>query len=405
MISNLENAMAKQTEQATVQATGMESINNGMKPQGIATPDSNCSSINEKETSIGDPEQPVLKTDKKTPVPINDNGACDIKETGAGSGEASKETRQKESKKQIKTEMKKIELKEGVVYHMNEIGIENLKLNNITSNRKDKKQIENKLKSCESTGMQVPAVITDSSIVMEAGYPQANFLTGDEIKTPEDASCSYTIVEGNNRFRGFLIALEKAKKTPSYHPFDYNFIYKKYENAEIFRQAYRNINMYNVPTKTKEFANDVLATTQLPVLVEYKKKIADGLTAKAAGYATIGKEIVKRDMENIFNGKTPAEISNTDILEKTGPVYNAVMLAFSSEEKVKPIVKGTSVWNFNAKKFSASKDKKAESEKLVRLYSGLNSRECSQLMDAKAKDGKTKEQVIHEILEKRYITL
>ena len=27
MISNLENAMAKQTEQATVQATGMESIN------------------------------------------------------------------------------------------------------------------------------------------------------------------------------------------------------------------------------------------------------------------------------------------------------------------------------------------------------------------------------------------
>lgn len=75
------------------------------------------------------------------------------------------------------------------------------------------------------------------------------------------------------------------------------------------------------------------------------------------------------------------------------------MLAFSSEEKVKPIVKGTSVWNFNAKKFSASKDKKAESEKLVRLYSGLNSRECSQLMDAKAKDGKTKEQVIHEILE------
>lgn len=87
MISNLENAMAKQTEQATVQATGMESINNGMKPQGIATPDSNCSSINEKETSIGDPEQPVLKTDKKTPVPINDNGACDIKETGAGSGD------------------------------------------------------------------------------------------------------------------------------------------------------------------------------------------------------------------------------------------------------------------------------------------------------------------------------
>ena len=31
------------TEQATVQATEMESINNSMKPQGSATPDSNSS--------------------------------------------------------------------------------------------------------------------------------------------------------------------------------------------------------------------------------------------------------------------------------------------------------------------------------------------------------------------------
>lgn len=39
MNSNLENAMAKQTEQATIQAM-VESINNGMIPQGSATPDS-----------------------------------------------------------------------------------------------------------------------------------------------------------------------------------------------------------------------------------------------------------------------------------------------------------------------------------------------------------------------------
>mgnify|MGYP000812153563 CR=1 FL=1 len=44
MNSNLENAMAKQTEQATVQAM-VESINNGMTPQGSATPDSNCLSL------------------------------------------------------------------------------------------------------------------------------------------------------------------------------------------------------------------------------------------------------------------------------------------------------------------------------------------------------------------------
>ena len=158
-------------------------------------------------------------------------------------------------------------------------------------------------------------------------------------------------------------------------------------------------------TKTKEFANDVLATTDLPVLLSYKEKIAKGLAAKAAGYATVGREIVKRDMESIFNGKIPSEISNTGILAMTDPIYSAVMQAFSSEKKAKSIVKGTNLWSYNAKKLSASSDKKAESKKLVKLYSILGSRECSELMDVKAESGRTKEQIIHEILEKRYVTL
>lgn len=301
--------------------------------------------------------------------------------------------------------MKKLELKEGVVYHMCEIGIENLSLNSITSNRKDKKQIDDKLKSCEATGMQIPAVITDSSIAKEAGYSLTDFLTSKDICTPEEISIGYTVSEGNNRFRAYLKALEKAKMNPDYVPFDFIFIYKIYSDGESFRQSYRNMNLYNVPTKTKEFANDVLATTDLPVLLSYKEKIAKGLAAKAAGYATVGREIVKRDMESIFNGKIPSEISNTGILATTDPIYSAVMQAFSSEKKAKSIVKGTNLWSYNAKKLSASSDKKAESKKLVKLYSILGSRECSELMDVKAESGRTKEQIIHEILEKRYVTL
>lgn len=91
--------------------------------------------------------------------------------------------------------MKKLELKEGVVYHMCEIGIENLSLNSITSNRKDKKQIDDKLKSCEATGMQIPAVITDSSIAKEAGYSLTDFLTSKDICTPEEISIGYTVSE------------------------------------------------------------------------------------------------------------------------------------------------------------------------------------------------------------------
>ena len=66
MNSNLENAMSKQTEQAIVQAAGMESINNGMKSQGSATLDSNCS----KRTT--DMENVHGKTKIRSPE-------CDIK--------------------------------------------------------------------------------------------------------------------------------------------------------------------------------------------------------------------------------------------------------------------------------------------------------------------------------------
>lgn len=301
--------------------------------------------------------------------------------------------------------IKKIDLEEDVVYHMSEIGIENLSLYGIHSNRRNKKQIDNKLKSCEIVGVQVPIIITNADIAIEAGYKLDNFLTGNQISTPEEAVNRNVTVEGHNRVWAYLEAVEKAKRNPHYSTFDLPFIYKKYPNAESFRKAYRNMNLYNVPTKTKEFANDILATTKQPVLIEYKNKIMDGLTAKAAGYATIGREIVKRDMENIFNGKIPSEICDPEILTITEPIYHAVMQAFSSEKKAKPIVKGTPIWTYNAKKFSTSENKKHESDKLVRLYSSMGSRECSKLMDAKAKDGRTKEQIVHDILEKRYITL
>lgn len=301
--------------------------------------------------------------------------------------------------------MQKLVLEEDKVYHMKDIGAENLPLNYIRSNRKEKKQIDNKLKTCEEADMQVPAILTDSIVVQESGYPQADILTDNELKTSEEIFKGYTLCEGNNRFRAYLKALEKAKNDQSYIPFDFIFIYKKYPDANTFRQAYHNMNLYNVPTKTKDFVNDVLATSSLPVLEEYKRKIAAGLTAKASGYASIGKEITKRDMVNIFNGKTPSDISSTEILNITNPIYDAVMQAFSSEKKAKSIVKGTSIWSYNAKKLIKSSDKRSESKKLVKLYSELDARTCSKLMDVKAENGRTKEQVIHEILEKRYITL
>lgn len=51
MSTENQSPVTVSTEQATVQATGMESINNGMRPQGIATPDSNCSAEDREQSA------------------------------------------------------------------------------------------------------------------------------------------------------------------------------------------------------------------------------------------------------------------------------------------------------------------------------------------------------------------
>ena len=135
MNSNLENAMAKQTEQATIQAM-VESINNGMIPQGSATPDSNCSAevqgvpVGEKTsgtaTSGTVPSNPYLK--KWDGIP----------------------------------------LQPGILYHRNQmIGLPECC---IMENRLAVNRAEGWLKICRETGMAQPAKYVKASVVKAAGF-------------------------------------------------------------------------------------------------------------------------------------------------------------------------------------------------------------------------------------------
>ena len=68
-----ESPATAQAEQATVHATGMESDNNGMKPQGSATPDSN-GGANEKS----DIQNPDLKQDNPEPIKLSKGAILSI---------------------------------------------------------------------------------------------------------------------------------------------------------------------------------------------------------------------------------------------------------------------------------------------------------------------------------------
>ena len=183
---------------------------------------------------------------------------------------------------------------EGQVYSLSD-NIYKIGIDVIESNRKEDKQIQDKLKSCEAYGMQVPAVLVDSKIVQEAGYTLKSV-----IGTPEEHKPRFTAMEGNTRLYAFLRALEKAKNDSDYTAFDYRFLYKRFDDPQLFRDSYRNINICNVPTKTKDYVRDLLATGENKVLKSYQDKLKRKITAKAAGLATVNREIMKRDINSIF---------------------------------------------------------------------------------------------------------
>lgn len=286
---------------------------------------------------------------------------------------------------------------EGQVYSLSD-NIYKIGIDVIESNRKEDKQIADKLKSCEKYGMQVPAVLVDSKIVQEAGYTLKSV-----IGTPEEHKPRFTAMEGNTRLYAFLRALEKAKNDSDYTAFDYRFLYKRFDDPQLFRDSYRNINICNVPTKTKDYVRDLLATGENKVLKSYQDKLKRKITAKAAGLATVNREIMKRDINSIFKGSAPDYITDESILEYTTPVYEGVLKFFGCETgEVKPILKNGSLWSFNADMFNKSKDKKEVSEKLVKLYNSMPPAIMSDILTAKKTANKTREQKIREILEKEY---
>ena len=288
------------------------------------------------------------------------------------------------------------------VYHMAEYR-DSIKLQVIASNRHEKKQVDKKLESCETTGMQVPGIFTSSQTVREAGYTLLDAITGEKA-TDEEIAEGLTIVEGNTRFHAWIKALDKASNDSSYKVFDYIFIVKEYTSAEEFQNAYRKMNMDNVPTKTKDFTRDMLATSNNKVLMSYNDKIKDGLVAKAAGFATANQEIMKDDLEKCFNGKTPKVLSDDSVLDYTTPVYEATRRSFASEKRIKPVLKGTAVWKFNASMMNKAiaEDREAVKQKLIDMYDNLTARTYSRIIDAKGQGNKTKEQVIHAILKDAY---
>ena len=288
----------------------------------------------------------------------------------------------------------------------------------IASNRKVEKQIKAKQKSCREYGMIVPGVFTNATVAFDAGYELIVPLTGETVKGREETHDKIVIMEGTTRFWALLAEMARIDEhkqnnkwdSDDEKPFEYTFTYRHITNPKVFKNLYRHINIDNVPTSTKDFARDVLATErENMVVISYAKKIDRGLSPKAAGFATKGKEVKKKDIKALMAGKVPSIFNNGhgDELETYQTVFEGVCEGFgiAKDAPIKnKVLKGTFIWRWIANKMNATDEggRLDIAVKVISIFTSMSAQDSERINNAEKTETQTREQVIHSILDEMY---
>ena len=290
----------------------------------------------------------------------------------------------------------------------------------IKSNRKDSKQIKAKQRSCRERGMLVNGLFADATAAFDAGYVLFNPITGEEVKNREETFGMLVIMEGNTRFWAWLAEVERIMEEirkskgkgeiENEKPFEYTFIYRHITDSEVFKDQYRHINMDNVPTRTKDFARDFLDTEKANMLIAaYAIKIDRGLTPKAAGIATKGKEVKKADLQALLAGKMPSVFNDddNDVIELYQMIFDGVCEGFGIEKDVpikNKVLKGTFIWRWIANKIhETDEDNRLDvADRVINMFTGMSAQDSERINNAEKTEAQTREQVIHGILEEMY---
>ena len=290
----------------------------------------------------------------------------------------------------------------------------------IKSNRKDPKQIKAKQKSCRKHGMLVSALFSDATAAYDAGYVLVNPITGEEVKSREETFGMMVIMEGNTRFWAWLEEIKRIKEekrkskgkgdAKKEKPFEYTFAYRHITDPKVFKDQYRHINIDNVPTKTKDFARDFLDTEKAnKIIAAYAGKIDRGLTPKAAGIATKGKEVKKADVQSLLEGKVPSIFNDgdTEDIELYQMIFDGVCEGFGIEKDApikNKVLKGTFIWNWTAKKIhEADEDSRIDvADRVINMFTGMSAQDSERINNAEKTESQTREQVIHGILDEMY---
>lgn len=358
MDNNNQNPVTENTEQVITYAVEGQAILGSMEPQASITSDSNC----DAQSNYTDSVPP-------------DKCLCGTYATGTRAGTIPANPKLKEWDGKP--------LQEGVVYHRNEmLGLTEC---TILENRDAQSRAKDWQKICRENGMTNPALYANAEIAKKAGLTPAIYLRSKKkwwiVPDPEH----YCIrLDGNGRAAGHDLDLEEAIKNPSYIPFDFQFIYKKYTDAELFIKQYISVNLDVKKTTKSELLSYSLCRNKGSNLNNYYTMMGEGFVAKSSSYYNFGRELTKEDVKKASKGQDITV--EQELVDSMALLLKTYRKVFSGNASVK-ILKGVPLARWSCETLKKADDMKAMADKISDKFSKMSPEHLTKLQDAKGVKG------------------
>lgn len=290
-------------------------------------------------------------------------------------------------------------LQEDRIYHLNMMG--GLKFYWIKNNRRTFKRALKMHKACTENGMTTPAIVVDAKVVSQWGIPMIDPATLETIPE-EQFEGAYCLMEGHGRSHAHLVDLALASQEENHKPFDFHFIYKKYDNGDEFGKAYVSTNADMTRTTNKDRLGIAGARCQNPLVKSCLNKISeDHAIAKAAYFWTYGRELTKQEVTAITYDTAEAPKFDPAMTESLQRVYDAFKNRFANPGAEK-IYRGVAAAQWVAVQLKNPSTASVMADSIITKVKNLNEGVYTALITAKsnAKKHITKDQVIKTELDK-----
>lgn len=352
--------MTANAEQATTYSVAENENGGVIKPQGSVTPGSNCN----------------VQSNPTAHVPL-DKCLCGTYVTGTRAGTIPANSNLKEWDGKP--------LQEGVVYHRNEmLGLPEC---TILENRDVQSRAKDWQKICRENGMTNPALYANAKIAKEAGFTPVIFLndTKELWLIPEHLVGHFYIrLDGNGRAAGHDLELKEATKNPSYDPFDYEFVFKKYDDPNLLYKQYISANLDVKKTTKSELLSYSLCRNKESNITNYYTMMGEGFVAKSSSYYNFGRELTKEDVKKASKGQDiTVEQELVDCMDTLLKTYSKV---FSGNASAK-ILKGVPLARWSCETLKKADDMKAMADKISDKFSKMSPEHLTKLQDAKGVKG------------------